>query len=60
MFNLNVFRLVRILRAFRIVSRFPRLQELVRKAIASFRSILNVLFVLILWHVIATLLGKTC
>ena len=56
-FNLTVFRLVRIARAMRIVSRFTRLRNLVRKAAASFKTILHVLCVLVFWHVLAALLG---
>lgn len=56
-FNVNIFRLVRIMRAFRLVSRFRRLRLLFNKAYASFKAILNVLFVLIFWHVLGSLLG---
>jgi hypothetical protein len=56
-FNLTVFRLVRIMRALRLISRFPRLRSLVRKAVASFTNILHVLFVLVFWHVLSALLG---
>lgn len=56
-FNLTVFRLVRIMRALRLISRFPRLRSLVRKAAASFKNILHVLFVLVFWHVLSALLG---
>ena len=56
-FNLTVFRLVRVLRAFRMVSRFQRLRNLVSKAVASFKTILHVLCVLVFWHIIAALLG---
>lgn len=56
-FNVIVFRPARVARAFRVVSRFPRLRSLVRKAVASFKTILHVLVVLVFWHVLAALLG---
>ena len=56
-FNVNIFRLVRIMRAFRLVSRFRRLRLLFNKAFSSFKAILNVLFVLVFWHVLGSLLG---
>jgi hypothetical protein len=56
-FNLTIFRLVRVLRVVRMVSRLQRLRVLVSKAIASFKTILHVLCVLVFWHIIAALLG---
>ena len=56
-FNVAILRLVRIMRAFRLVSRFRRLRLLFNKAYNSFKSILYVLFVLVFWHVIGSLLG---
>lgn len=50
-------RLIRVMRAFRVVSRFRRLKVLLSKAAASFKTILQVLFVLIFWHVVMALLG---
>ena len=55
--SIAVLRLMRIIRAFRLVSGFPRLRMLFSKAYSAFVSILYVLFVLIFWHVIGALLA---
>jgi hypothetical protein len=55
--NIAVFRLLRIMRAFRLVTSFRRLRMLFTKAYSAFVSILYVLFVLVFWHVIGALLA---
>lgn len=39
------------------LARFRRLRMLVHKAVASFKSIVYVLFVLVFWHILGALLG---
>lgn len=45
------------MRTFRLVSSFKRMEILFTKAVASFQSIVYVLFVLVFWHVIGALLA---
>ena len=55
--NVAMFRLIRVMRAVRVLSRFRRLQVLLHKAVASLKTIMNVLFVLVFWFIVFAMLG---
>jgi hypothetical protein len=56
-FNVAIFRIFRVGRVFRLISKFRRLRLLVAKAVRSFVNILHVLFVMVFWHVLCAILG---
>lgn len=57
LFNVSVFRLIRLLRAFKVATRLRRLKLIVDKAVNALGTVTYVLLLLLLWHILAALVA---